>query len=284
MNILVTGSSGYLGSSFIAELKDKYNFFSFSLQQNPISHLNLENIDTILHCAALVHKKTHFDDNQYYNINTKYPVELAKKAKKYGVKQFIFISTIAVYGDEEETVDEKSECKPVTSYGKSKLAAERKLQELNDENFIVSIVRAPMVYGEDSPGNILSLITLISNVSVLPLGKINNKRSFVYIENLLYLINEIIEQNQEGIFLASDDYAISTTNLIELIAHELNKNITLLKIPFFETCLKIVKPSFHRRLYENLEVDNSQTKKRLDFKNLFTIEEGVKLMINGENR
>ena len=102
----------------------------------------------------------------------------------------------------------------------------------------------------------------------------------VYVGNLCHLIDEIMVQEKAGIFLASDDEPLSTTRLIELIANGLDKKVYLIKIPFFESLLKLVKPSFHKRLYESLEVDNSETKKVLGFKNKYSVEEGIRLMLN----
>ncbi len=283
MDILVTGSSGYIGSNFINVFENKYNFFKFSLQENDIDTLNLKNIDIILHCAALVHQKIEYDYKTYYDVNVQYPIILAKKAKENGVKQFIFISTIAVYGEEKEEINKKTACTPITPYGKSKLEAEKQLKELSDENFVVSIIRPPMVYGEDAPGNIRSLINLVKKVPVLPFSGITNKRSFIYIGNLIYLIDKIIEKKIDGVFLASDDTSISTTYLIELIAKELNKKVFLVKIPFFESLLKVLKPSLHKRLYESLEVDNSAAKEVLNYKNPYSVEDGINYMIHGEN-
>lgn len=282
MNILVTGSSGYIGSNFIDTFEKEYHFFKFSLQENAIDTLNLEKIDTILHCAALVHQKIEYDYKTYDDVNVQYPITLARKAKESGVKQFIFISTIAVYGEDKKDINEKTTYAPITPYGKSKLEAERQLEELNDENFIVSIIRPPMVYGKDAPGNIRSLITLVKKVPILPFAKIDNKRSFVYIGNLIHLINKIIKKKIAGIFLVSDDKSISTTYLIELIAKELNKKKYLVKIPFFESLLKMLKPSLYKRLYENLEVNNSASKEVLKYKNLYSTEDGIKYMIHGE--
>ena len=282
MSILVTGSSGYIGSNFIDTFENEYNFLKFSLQENTIDTLNLKNINTILHCAALVHQKTEYNYKIYDEINLQYPITLAKKAKENGVKQFIFISTIAVYGEDKEDINEKTICTPITPYGKSKLEAERQLEELNDENFIISIVRPPMVYGYNAPGNIRSLITLVKKIPILPFSRIDNKRSFVYIGNLIHLINKIIEKKIAGIFLASDDTSISTTYLIECITNELDRKVYLVRIPFFESLLKVLKPSFHKRLYGNLEINNSATKEALQYKNPYSFENGVKYMIHGK--
>jgi len=282
MNILVTGSNGYLGSSFINKYIYTYNFEKFSLLTQAIEDISFDSIDTILHCAALVHQKEEHPYEKYQEINVEYPLKLAKFAKQNGVKQFIFISTIAVYSEDKEKLDETSACKPITSYGNSKLEAEKQLLELRDDDFIISIIRPPMIYGKDAPGNIDSLVKLVKKLPAIPLGEIGNKRSFVSIQNLCHIINEVITQRKEGMFLVSDDESVSTTNLIEYISKNLNKRVYLIKVPFFETLLKIVKPSFHKRLYGSLEVDNSITKKKLNLKNPYSVEEGIKLMIKGE--
>ncbi|KAB7884547.1 NAD-dependent epimerase/dehydratase family protein [Poseidonibacter ostreae] len=295
-NLLITGSNGYLGNSFINQYKNKYKFEKFSLLNQKLEDINFDAIDVVLHCAALVHQKVEHPYEKYYEVNVEYPLRLAKIAKENGVKQFIFISTIAVYGEGLEKLEKDTSCNPTTHYGKSKLEAEKQLLELNNEDFVVCIIRPPMVYGKNAPGNIDSLIKLVKKLPILPLAKINNKRSFVSIQNLCHLIDEIIRfrieygMTGENIFLASDDEPLSTSRLIELIAKNLDKKVYLIKIPFFESLLKLLKPSFHKRLYGSLEVDNSIKKEKLypkstslkRFKNPYSVEEGIKLMIYGE--
>lgn len=282
MKILVTGSSGYLGSSFKNQDRDKYEFKNFSLLTQKLEDINFDGVNIVLHCAALVHQKVEHSYEKYHEINVEYPFELAKLAKENGVKQFIFISTIAVYGEDEEQLDENTICNPITPYGKTKLVAENELLKLNDDNFIVSIIRPPMIYGKNAPGNIDSLVKLVKKVPIIPLGGIENKRSFISIQNLCHLIDIMIEKQKSGVFLASDDKPLSTSTLIQLIAKNLDKKIYLVKIPLFESLLKIVKPSFHKRLYGSLEVDNSITKKKLNLKNPYSVEDGIKSMICGE--
>ncbi|MGE4444821.1 MAG: NAD-dependent epimerase/dehydratase family protein [Candidatus Altimarinota bacterium] len=281
-NVLVTGSNGYLGSSFINHHKNKYKFEKFSLLSQKLEDINFDSVNIVLHCAALVHQKVEHSYEKYHEINVEYPLKLAKLAKQNGVKQFVFISTIAVYGEDKEKLDENTICSPITPYGKSKLEAEKELLKLNDVNFVVSIIRPPMIYGKNAPGNIDSLIKLVKKLPIIPLGKIENKRSFISIQNLCHLVDVVIEQQKSGVFLASDDEPLSTSRLIELIAKNLDKKIYLVKIPFFESLLKIVKPSFHKRLYGSLEVDSSITKEKLNLKNPYRVEDGIRLMINGE--
>ena len=181
IRVLITGNNGYLGKNFLNKYKNKYSFEKFSLLKQKLEDINFDNIDIVLHCAALVHQKVEHSYAKYYEINVKYPVKLAKIAKQNGVKQFVFISTIAVYGENEELLNENTSCNPITPYGKSKLEAEKELLKLNDDTFIVSIIRPPMVYGKDAPGNIDSLVKLVKKVPIIPLGGIENKRSFISI-------------------------------------------------------------------------------------------------------
>lgn len=279
MKTLITGSSGYLGGSFIKQYKDKYQFDTFSLLTQKIEDINFNGLDVVLHCAALVHQKVEQPYEKYHEINVEYTVALAKLAKQNRVKQFVFMSTIAVYGEGLQRVDENTKCNPISAYGKSKLEAEKQLLELNDDKFVVSIIRPPMVYAKDAPGNIDALVKLVKKVPVLPLGGIENKRSFVYVGNLCHLVDVIIQSMACGIFLASDDRPLSTTELVELIAKGLGRKVYLVKIPFFESLLKLLKPSFHKRLYGSLEVDNTLTKEKLKLKNPYSVEEGMRFMI-----
>lgn len=295
--LLITGSSGFVGKYFIKKYKDNYEIKTFSFLKDDINSLDCSDVDLVFHLSALVHQMGGASCEEYERVNVTQTLQLAKKAKENGVKQFVFMSTVKVYGEETDSkYSENSICKPEDEYGKSKLKAEIELKKLEDANFKVIIIRTPIVYGYGVKANIKSLVNLVNKISVLPLGKIENKRSMVYIGNLCHLVYEIITQEKQGIFLASDDEPLSTSRLIELVAKNLDlvkrsgcgtitlceKKIYLVKIPFFETLLKILKPSFHKRLYGSLEVDNSITKEKLNLKNPYSVEDGIKLMINGE--
>ena len=293
MNILLTGSSGFIGSYFQDNYNKENKISTFSFQNDRLDKLDLIDIDTIIHLSALVHQMGGASKEAYWKINVDNTLELAQKAKKHGVKHFIFISSVKVYGEETDTpYNETTKCTPQDDYGKSKLEAENKLLELEDNApkgisvgyFKVSIIRTPIVYGYGVKANIKNLINLIKKAPVLPFSQINNSRSMVYIGNLCALIDKLCKIKTSGIFLAADDHAVSTSKLIELIASDLHKNIYLIKIPFFESLLKMLKPSVHKRLYESLEINNDITKKILNHKNPYSTEDGIKYMIHGENR
>ena len=282
--ILITGSTGFIGKYFIDKYNKKFNIKTFSFLNNDINTLDCTNIDVVFHLSAFVHQMGGASSTEYEKVNVTQTLDLATKAKISGVKQFVFMSTVKVYGEETNALyTEKSTCKPQDEYGKSKLKAENELLKLDDEIFKICIVRTPIVYGYGVKANIKNLVNLVNKISILPFGNILNKRSMVYIGNLCHLVDIVIQQNQSGIFLVVDDTPLSTSKLIKLIAKNLDKKVYLLKIPFFETFLKVMKPSFHKRLYGSLEIDNSITKEKLNLKNPYSVEEGIMLMLNGEN-
>lgn len=276
----ITGASGFIGSYFINAYQDKYSIQTFSFLHDEIESLHVKGVDAVLHLSALVHQMDGASDEEYERVNVAQTLHLAQKAKASGVKQFVFMSTVKVYGEEsDEVYTEHSTCKPQDAYGRSKHRAEEELLKLEDENFSISIIRTPIVYGAGVKANIQSLTRLIQKIPILPFGGIRNKRSFVYVGNLCYLVNEVLLQQKSGIFLCADDAPLSTTRLCELIAQGLGKKVWLVKLPFFETAVKKLKPAIYQRLYGNLEVDNTATKSTLRLKNPYSTEEGVELML-----
>lgn len=279
--ILLTGSTGFIGSYFIKK-SSNYSIIPFSFQNGVIVNIDFGRIDIVVHLAALVHQMEGASEEAYFHVNTRMTLELAKKAKEAGVKQFIFMSTVKVYGEENKTpYTENSPCNPQDDYGKSKLAAEEALKAIEDQNFIISIIRTPVVYGPGVKGNIKRLIKLIEKALILPFGAINNQRSMVYVGNLCAMINAIIEQRKSGIFLTSDDENTSTTELIQTIATAMNRKIVLLNIPGFKPLLQVLKPVYYQRLYGNLMIDNTLTKRILSFQNPYSFKEGIKQTILG---
>jgi len=281
--LLLTGSTGFIGSYFFSKYKTKYKIKTFSFLRDDFYTLDVSDIDVVLHLSALVHQIGGGEKKEYERVNVIQTLELAKKAKKQGIKQFVFMSTVKVYGEETDGVyTEQSICNPKDEYGRSKLKAELELKKIVDKNFKLTIIRTPVVYGYGVKGNIRSLINLVNKMPVLPFANIKNRRSMVYVGNLCHLVDVVIEQNKPGVFLASDDESLSTTKIIQLIAKNLNKKIYLLKVPFFKRALKVIKPSFYKRLYESLEVDNTYTRESLGLVNSYSVDQGFKLMIKGE--
>jgi len=276
--ILLTGASGFIGSTFIKEYQEKYDIKEFSFLHDKLDTLNLLTTDVIIHLSALVHQMGGATFEEYYRVNVKQTVDLAKKAKNNGVNKFIFMSSVKVYGEESDfPYTESTLCLPQDDYGKSKLEAEKKLKELEDEYFQVVIIRTPIVYGYGVKANIKNLISLVEKVPFLPFGKIENRRSMIYVGNLCFIIDNIIDEKREGVFVVADEEVVSTTQLIEYISDTLGKKVYLFKLPFFASLLHLIKPSLYKRLFESLEV-NSNFRKKLPYKML----DGIRYMIEGE--
>lgn len=285
--ILIIGSNSFIGKNFICFSKFR-EVKSVSLKNKQAEKIDFENTDVVLHLAAIVHVTRNSSKEEYFRINRDLSLSVAKYAKTAGVKQFIFLSSIKVYGKfipDSDPWNEESVCNPNDYYGTSKYEAEIELLRLNDINFTVSIIRTPIVYGEGVKANMLMLIKLVENIRILPFADIANKRSFTYIENLIGFIDCIIDKKIDGVFIVKDDGSYSTTELICFISGAMKKKIILFKIPgFFIKAASLFFPLFVERLYGSFNLDNSLTKRKLNFRPPYTTEEGIRKMIASFNR
>ncbi len=216
MKIILTGKNSYIASNVCKMLLSKGHSARCVSVRNGIDALEFKGIDAVIHCAAIVHKKEKKYADKYDAVNCELTAELARKAKSEGVKHFIFLSTMAVYGVKEGEISSATLLSPVTLYGKSKLKAENMLRELEDESFGVSIVRPPMVYGRGCPGNYGRLSRLSRLLPVIPL--IYGKKSFIYIENLAHFITDLTEKSNFGTFMPMDGRYTSTSEFMKLIS------------------------------------------------------------------
>lgn len=281
--ILITGANSFLGKNYIRHSKFR-DVEEVSLIEKIPEDIKFNQFSIIIHLAAIVHQSKKISENVYFEINRDLCHKVAENAKKAGVKQFVFLSTVKVYGDSRggsKPLNEDSPCNPDDSYGKSKLEAEHGLRKLEDENFTVSIIRTPLVYGSGVKANMLSIMKLCEQFPILPFGDIDNRRSFTFVENLVAYIDRIIEKRESGVFIAMDKDSLSTSELLRLISKYLRKKVILIKVP--EIFLKIGNvffPQILSRLYGSLEFDNSKTLKLLDFKTPYSTEEGIKKMVD----
>jgi UDP-glucose 4-epimerase len=280
--ILVTGSTGFIGKRLMEYNKDRYRLVPLLLRQQQPAELDLQGIDAVIHLAGKAHQMQAIDDKIYFDINFELTKQLANRSKQQGVPHFIYISSSKVYGDDIQNVlNEQSPCHPTDAYGASKLQAEQYLQSLQTESFKVAIVRPPLVYGPHVKGNVIRLLQLAAKNFPLPLGSTQNARSMVFIDNLVELINTIIEQQADGVFVAGDRQPVATDELIRQMRKSLGNGNSLFSIPgFIRTIIKKVKPALYIRLFGSFVVDNSATNIRLHFTPPYTTEEGITQMVN----
>jgi nucleoside-diphosphate-sugar epimerase len=281
--ILITGANSFVGSNFkrFSQYKD---IEEISLYENGFEDVDFGKYDVVLHLAAIVHQSKKNSESEYFKVNKDLCLLVAEKARISGVKHFVFLSTLKVYGDfvkSHELRNENSQCFPDDAYGRSKYEAEIGLKRMENSDFIVSIIRPPLVYGEGVRANMLSLIKLIELSPLLPFGNIYNKRDFIYTENLVGFIDKIIEKRASGIFIVKDDGALSTTELIYHLSKSLHRKVTLFTVP--SILIRIAThffPSFFNKLFGSMEFDNSETIKLLNYRPPYSTEEGIKRWMN----
>ena len=281
-SLLVTGSSGYIGSAFIKSCAEKYRISRFSLQSQRFEDIDFQGLDAVLHCAAIVHKGHSASADEYRRINVEYPIHLAKLAKNNGVKQFVFVSSVSVYGS-TEYIDDISVCKPTNINGQTKFEAEQRLLDLNDEGFSISILRIPMVYGPQAPGNIKSIVRLVTYLPIIPLGNITNKRSFISIQNLVYSIHQVLRQQKKGIFLLADDEHISTSSLVKILIKSSKRKKILLDSRTINFFVKHLSPAMHDKLWGDLVINSSVSKRDLRLDLPIDVEAGIADILKSES-
>tara|TARA_B100001123_G_scaffold357866_1_gene412323 strand:+ start:305 stop:1165 length:861 start_codon:yes stop_codon:yes gene_type:complete len=276
--ILLTGANGFVGNYFLKKYSSSYEIITFSFLNDNFVNLDLSNIDVVIHCSALVHQMKGASWEQYEKININQTIQLADKAKKSGVKHFIFLSTIKVYGEESNKhYYENSRTNPTDYYSISKLKAEDSIRNIESSNFKISVLRCPLIYGAGVRANFANLINLIKKAPILPFKNIKNKRSLVFVGNVCFILHRIIFLEKRGIFLSVDDKALSTTDLIQIIAKYLDKKILLIDIIFFDKFLKIIKPSYYQRLFGSLVINNDYTMETLKLeKNKYSTAYGIR--------
>lgn len=257
--VLITGKTSYIGQSLKNYVQNNYSekvvVNSISVRGNEWRDFDFSGYDVIIHLAALVHKNEKKSTlYQYETVNRDLTVEVAKKAKLAHVNHFIFFSTIAVYGNVENSkISRDSLLNPVTKYGISKLEAEDKLQSLKNEKFKVSVIRPPMVYGPNCPGNYNRLSELSHRWGIYP--KVKNQRSMIYIGNLCEFLIQLIFSRNSGIFLPQNINYVSTSNLICVIRRCYGRKTIF--VPGFNYFLKFMVKhnSIFNKIYGSLQID-----------------------------
>lgn len=230
-NLLITGKNGYIAQQFeqfIRQFPDEYHVTSVSLRNGDWRELALPGYDVILHTAGIAHIRERRENSAlYYEVNRDLTIELAQMAKDSGVKQFVFLSSISIYGMDEGVITPGTVPNPVSSYGKSKLQAEEGILPLQAEDFTVSVLRPPMVYGSGCKGNYRMLEKIARISPVFP--DYQNQRSMVSIETLCGFIKNVIDENTGGVFVPQEADYVCTSKMVQRIAANMGREIKLVR-------------------------------------------------------
>jgi len=299
MKIAITGITGFVGQNLARYLYD-IDVLGISREVKgtnityPELSLNIFNKQkAFIHLAGKAHdlKKTS-DDKEYFEVNTDLTKRLFDQFLESNCETFIYMSSVKAVADQTDSVlIENVKPNPITVYGKSKLAAENYILSKNiPENKKVYILRPCMIHGPDNKGNLNLLYNFVSMGIPYPFGKYLNKRSFVSIDNLCFIINELIDNNkiESGIYNIADDVSLSTIDLVRMISEELNKPTRILKLPklFVWFLAKVgdflpllINSERLHKLTENYEVSNLKIKKAIKKKLPLSSKNGIKKTI-----
>lgn len=265
--LLITGAGSYIGTNvdkWLGQYSEKYKVDTVDMKDDTWKDKDFSKYDVVLHVAGIAHiKETKENKKLYYKINRDLAYETAKKAKSDRVKQFIFLSSMSVYGVGKGVITKNTPLQANSTYGKSKIEAEGLINQLADDFFAVVILRPPMVYGKECKGNYPRLASLVLKTPIFP--KIDNKRSMIYIDNLSEFIKQLIDNGNDGLFFPQNSEYVNTSEMVRLIAKVHGKKIIMTKI--FNPLLKILNVNTVNKVFGDLMYEKSMS----EYKGNYTV-------------
>jgi len=243
--ILITGANSYIGTSVerylqeynAAQGREHYRIDTVSQLEESWKTYDFAPYDVVFHVTGIAHadvgKVSEETKARYYRVNRDLALETAEKAKAQGVRQFIYMSSVIVYGDSapvgsSKHITEETPLAPSNFYGDSKKQAEEAILPLADSDFHVAVLRPPMIYGPGSKGNYPLLAKLAALTPVFP--DLRNERSMLYLDNLAEFIRLLIEDGRGGIFFPQNAEYVTTARMVQAIGAARGKRIRLWKL------------------------------------------------------
>lgn len=266
MKIIVIGKKGFISTSFQKYMKryPEIQVDAISAHDEQWKEYSFADYDAVFNTTGLAHNDARMGtDEQFMALNRDLPIALATKAKAEGVKTFINMSSMIVYGEMselglKERITSKTEPKPAGIYGESKLAGEKGLNLLADDSFHVAIIRSPLVYSENAVDNFLRLTDYAVKGFIFP--KIDNARSMIYADNLCELVKLIVEHKGSGFYYPQQDEYICTSKIVKDVATASGHKMILTRV--FNPALYQLskKMMFIRKVFGSLAYDMSESK------------------------
>lgn len=254
--ILITGKDSYIGTQFESYLKkfgESYKIDTVDMIGDGWKNVNFGGYDAVFHVAGIAHRKeTKSNRYLYYDVNCNLAVEVANKALNEGVKLFVYLSSMSVYGLTEGIITEDTVPNPITNYGKSKLLAEQRLHEkLDVSNTSLAILRPPMVYGDGCKGNYSKLCNFAKKTLIFPNYK--NQRSMVSVDVLCEYVKIIIDKNLSGLFFPQDKDYVCTAEMVRNLSVRYGRKIYFTKL--FNPIIRVAKIGIVKKIFGNLVYD-----------------------------
>ncbi|WP_379137773.1 NAD-dependent epimerase/dehydratase family protein [Paenibacillus sp. sgz500958] len=262
--ILITGANSYIGTRFkdwVGQWAGKYRVDELSVRGEAWKEVDFSAYDAVLHVAGIAHVSTDPKLEQlYYQVNRDLTIAVAEKAKQDGVRQFIFLSSIIVYGDsgrinERKTITIDTLPEPANFYGMSKLQAEEGINRLDCDSFRVAVIRPPMIYGPGSKGNFSRLESIARITPIFP--DIDNERSMLHVDNLCECIRMLVDNREQGLFFPQDREYVKTSELVRLLAQVNGRTVRLVRL--FNPAIRLLglKVGTVHKMFGNLTYDKS---------------------------
>lgn len=257
--ILITGKDSYIGThiaQYLARYPDSYSVTEIGTLPFDANAVDFHGADAVVHVAAIVHRKeTKASLPLYDAVNRDLAVQIAEKAKREGVKQFVLFSSMSVYGMDEGVVTRDTPPNPKTAYARSKYEAERRISPLADDVFKVTVLRPPMVIGEGAKGNPARLYSLAKRLPFCP--DYENRRSTVSIETLCARVRAYLDEPRSGVVFPQESAPVATKTLIAQAMAEQGRAVKYSKvlnpaIRALRRCTRIGKKAFGNLVYEGL--------------------------------
>jgi UDP-glucose 4-epimerase len=271
-NILITGKNSYIGTSlenWLMRESDKYKIDTVDMKDGSWKEVDFSQYDVVFHVAGIAHVSSDPKmEDLYYKVNRDLTIETAEKAKAEGVKQFIFMSSIIVYGDSSSSkrvIDKNTVPTPSNFYGNSKLQAEEGIKDLSTDDFKIVVLRPPMIYGKGSKGNYPRLANMAKKIPMFP--DIDNERSMLHIDNLCEFIKVMIDYEETGLYFPQNKEYVKTSELVRMIAEVHGKKIMMTKVfnPVLRMMfgIEIVNKVFGNLVYEKSMSDYDKANYRI---------------------
>ncbi|GCD09735.1 NAD-dependent epimerase/dehydratase family protein [Clostridium tagluense] len=262
--VLITGANSYIGTSlekWLLQWAEDYSVETVDMKDGAWKKKDFSEFDVVFHVAGIAHVSTDPKmEALYYKVNRDLTIETAQKAKDEGIKQFIFMSSIIVYGDSshikhKRVIDKNTVPTPSNFYGYSKLRAEEGIIPLMDEKFKVVVLRPPMIYGKGSKGNYPKLAKMAQKLPLFP--DVDNERSMLHIDNLCEFIRLVAENDESGIFFPQNREYVKTAEMVKLVSEAHGKKLLLTKI--FNPILRLMghKVGIVNKVFGNLVYEQS---------------------------
>lgn len=228
--LLITGANSYIGMSleaFLRQFPEEYFVETVDMIEDSWRQHSFSGYDAVFHVAGIAHQKeTAENSHLYYKVNRDLVLETARKAKMEGVGEFIFLSSMSIYGIDAGVICRDTVPKPVSHYGKSKWEAEQLLRQLADDCFHVAILRPPMVYGHGCRGNFQTLLKIVQKFPVFP--RVSNRRSMIHIDTLCAFVKLIIEKSPvSGVFFPQNREYMETSKIAGWASEAMGRHVYL---------------------------------------------------------